>query len=224
MANGAYRFLPVLGALLIAPLSPPAHAATDLLNVYVGAALGHASLRARDSRLIPAIPGSLGGFDRGDTAYQFMAGVRGLYLLGAEFDYFHLGSGGVSPSWSGLGALGSAHLSQQGEAAFGLLYLPIPVPMLDVYVKAGVARLTSDLSASGSACSPGSACLPLCPISGCPNGRFSGRLSTTETTFAAGAGVQWSFGNWAVRGEYERFDALGEHPDLLSVGMTWTIL
>ena len=224
MANGTSRFLPLLGALLIAPLSPPAHAATDLLNVYIGAAVGHASLRARDFGLIPALPGALGNFDRGNTAYQFMAGVRGLYLLGAEVDYFHLGSGGVSPPFSGIGTLGGAHLSQQGEAVFGLLYLPIPVPMLDVYVKAGVARLTSDLSASGSACSPGSACLPLCTISGCPNGRFIGRFSTTETTFAAGAGVQWSFGNWAVRGEYERFDALGQHPDLLSVGVTWTIL
>ena len=224
LANGTYRLLPVLGALLIAPLSPPAHAATNLLNVYVGAALGHASLRAKDFGLIPAIPESLGSFDRGNTAYQFMAGVRGLYLLGAEVDYFHLGSGGVSPSFSGIGTLGTAHLSQQGEAAFGLLYLPIPVPMLDVYVKAGVARLTSDLSASGSTCSSGSACLPLCSINVCPNGRFSGRFSTTETTFAAGAGVQWRFGNWAVRGEYERFDALGEHPDLLSVGVTWTVL
>jgi opacity protein-like surface antigen len=224
LANGTYRYLPVLGALLIAPLLRPAHAATDLLNVYIGAAVGHASLRAKDSGLIPAHPGALGNFDRGDTAFQFMAGVRGLYLLGAEFDYFHLGSGGVSPSLSAVGTLGSAHLSQQGEAAFGLLYLPIPVPMLDVYVKAGVARLTSDLSASGSACSPGLACLPLCTAGGCPNDRFSGRFSTTETTFAAGAGVQWSFGNWAVRGEYERFDALGQHPDLLSVGVTWTIL
>ena len=58
----------------------------------------------------------------------------------------------------------------------------------------------------------------------CPGQTFSGAVSKTQQTFAAGAGVQWSFGNWAVRGEYERFDALGQHPDLLSVGVTWSIL
>jgi hypothetical protein len=28
-------------------------------------------------------------------------------------------------------------------------------------------------------------------------------------------------GNWAVRGEYERFDAAGANPALLSLGMTY---
>ena len=223
MANAIHRFrlLPALAALLIAPLAIPARASTNLLNVYVGAALGHASLRAKDSRLIPLSSSVLGSFDRNDTAYQFMAGVRGLYLLGAEVDYFHLGSGRVTPAWAGIGTLGSAHLSQKGEAAFALLYLPIPVPMLDVYLKAGVARLTSDLSASADF--PGcTGTLCTCIVS-CSS-HVSGALSTTETAFAAGAGVQWSFGDWAVRGEYERFTALGEHPDLLSVGVTWSFL
>ena len=49
-------------------------------------------------------------------------------------------------------------------------------------------------------------------------------FSTTETTFAAGAGVQWKLGNWAIRGDYERFTALGEHPSLISVGVTWSFL
>lgn len=46
----------------------------------------------------------------------------------------------------------------------------------------------------------------------------------TETTFAAGAGVQWKFGHWAIRSEYERFTALGEHPSLISVAATWWFL
>ena len=41
---------------------------------------------------------------------------------------------------------------------------------------------------------------------------------------AAGAGVQWKFGHWAIRSEYERFTALGEHPSLISVAATWWFL
>lgn len=222
-----FRLLSGLAALLIAPLAVPAHASTNLLNLYVGASLGHASLQAKDSSLIAATyRGSLGSFDRGDFAYQVMAGVRGLYLLGAEIDYFNLGNGGVSPSWSGLGAVTDARISQKGEAAFAVLYLPVPV--INLYLKAGIAHLTTDLNASGNtaACPPGSECpLIICPTCSPPiPSPFRGTLDTSETTFAAGAGVQWKLGDWAVRGEYERFDALGEHPDLLTVGLIWTIL
>jgi opacity protein-like surface antigen len=220
MANGRLlpRLLPVLGALLSVPLAVPAHASTNLLKGYIGASVGYASLRAKDSNLFASSPNSLGSFDRSDAAYQIIAGVRALDLLGAEIDYFHLGSGSVSPSWSGPGSLSDAHVLQKGEAAFAVLYLPVPV--IDIYVKAGVARLTTHLYASigGSGCSPG---LPLPP---CPVISANGAINTTETGFAAGAGVQWKFGAWALRGEYERFAALGEHPSLVSVGVTWSFL
>ncbi len=207
---------PTLFLFALMGVVPGARAATNLFNLYVGAGLGHAQLKARNPSLIISNPGSLGSFDRNDTAYQFMAGVRGLYLLGAEADYYHLGSGSVSPSFSGVGAIGNARVSQKGEAAFAVLYLPIPVPMLDVFLKAGVARITSDLSASLTP----SPSLPL------PPGGGTNTYAVSETTsgLAAGAGVQWSFGNWAVRGEYQRFNALGEHPDLLTVGVTWSLL
>jgi hypothetical protein len=45
----------------------------------------------------------------------------------------------------------------------------------------------------------------------------------TTTAFAYGAGLQWTLGDWAVRGEYERFSAAGENPTLLSIGMTYWI-
>jgi opacity protein-like surface antigen len=222
-----YRLLAWLAALLLAPLTVPANASTNLLNLYVGVSLGHASLRAKDSSLIAATyRGSMGSFDRGDFAYQVEAGVRGLYLLGAEIDYFNLGNGGVSPSWSGLGAVTDATMSQKGEAAFAVLYLPVPV--INLYLKAGIARLTTDLNASGNtgACPPGSECpFIVCPTCSPPiPSPFRGTLDTSETTLAAGAGVQWKLGDWAVRGEYERFEALGEHPDLLTIGVIWTIL
>ena len=41
----------------------------------------------------------------------------------------------------------------------------------------------------------------------CP--RFLISQSTGDVAFAYGAGLQWRLGQWAVRGEYERFGAAG---------------
>lgn len=231
-ASMSLRLLSLLTLIVLTMVSATrAHASTNLLNVYVGASYGHANIRADDTNLlsIVGIPGArLGSLDFGHSAYQIAAGVRGLDVLGAEVDYFDLGSGGASPSWSGPGFVTGARASQKGEAAFAVLYLPVPV--IDVYLKAGLARITTALSASaaGSTCPPGAEC-PLdliCIVGGPCGGTFAvnGAFETTETTFAAGAGVQWKFGDWAIRGEYERFTALGEHPDLASVGVTWSFL
>jgi hypothetical protein len=38
---------------------------------------------------------------------------------------------------------------------------------------------------------------------------------------AGGGGAQYKFGSWAVRAEYERFNAAGGNPSLLSAGVTW---
>ncbi len=207
---------------------PPARASGDLWSAYVGASLGHASLEARDSGLLRHSGqlgfniGSLGSFDHNQFAYQLAAGMRWLKVLGVEVDYFHLGNGSASPYYSPppsptnfLASLKSAHISQKGEALFAMLYLPVPI--VAVYVKAGVARLTTDLQASvsGPICPPGVYCFASLPLT-------TGTLHTTETTFAAGAGLQWTYGNWGLRAEYERFAALGEHPSLESIGATWS--
>jgi opacity protein-like surface antigen len=46
------------------------------------------------------------------------------------------------------------------------------------------------------------------------------RLDRTNTNFAAGAGVQVKFCSWAARAEYERFNAAGGNPSLVSLGLT----
>jgi hypothetical protein len=35
-------------------------------------------------------------------------------------------------------------------------------------------------------------------------------------------GAQYKFGSLAVRAEFERFNAAGEHPSLLTLGLTWS--
>ena len=95
-----------------------------------------------------------------------------------------------------------------------MLYLPVPI--VDIYLKAGVDRISSKLSASY---------LPrgiFCPAIGCQNESLA--VSRTTTGLALGAGAQWQLGNWGVRAEYERFTAYGGHPDMISLGVVWTFL
>ncbi len=201
----------------------PQACATNLFNLYAGAAYLRTNLRGRDSSPIPfAGSGPLNPFDRSDSGYQFTLGARGLEFLGAELDYFDLGNGSVSNAYAfggNTGTVTDAHLAQKGEAAFAVLYLPVPI--VDVYLKAGVGRITSDL---GARFIPQGACsLPL-PGSTNPCASETLALHTTSTGLALGAGAQWQLGNWGVRAEYERFTALGRHPDAVSIGVIWTFL
>ncbi|MGC8521716.1 MAG: outer membrane beta-barrel protein [Steroidobacteraceae bacterium] len=211
--------LALLAAAAVGGL-PQAHAATNLFNVYAGAAYARSNLRAKDSNPAPFNGGGpLSAFSRSDAGYQFSLGVRGLELLGAEVDYFDLGSGSVSgaymPAGTSPGTVSGATLSQKGEAAFAMLYLPVPI--VDIYLKAGVDRIASDLGAQFTP-------VIYCPIGSCRVPAEHLALHATTTGLALGAGAQWQFGNWGIRAEYERFTALGEHPDLVSVGIVWTFL
>ena len=218
------HFLRSMGAAvgLAATLAalPQAHAATNVFNMYVGAAYARSNLRARDSSPIPFIgSGPLNSFDRSDSGYQFSLGARGLELLGAEVDYFDLGSGSVSNVYGApaVGTVSGASLSQKGEAAFGVLYLPVPI--IDIYVKAGVDRISSDL---GAQFTPHGICTAVGTVGSCPSESLA--LHKTTTGLALGAGAQWQFGNWGLRAEYERFTAYGGHPDMVSLGVVWTFL
>ena len=46
----------------------------------------------------------------------------------------------------------------------------------------------------------------------------------TDTGFAIGGGAQIRLGAFALRGEYERFNAAGARPSLWAIGATWTFL
>jgi opacity protein-like surface antigen len=211
-------------ALILASLGAVTAAQAGPLDLYLGAAFGQAHIRAQlDGLSGPNGPvGSLGDFDNTKSAYQAMLGIRLLSFLGAEVDYVDLGQQSIRgpgqpvPGQAGANVL-TEQVSQKGEAAFGMLYLPVPI--IDVYVKAGVSRMTTDMSATTSAVGVGT-----CQIGdpGCSLGYLS--RSSSDVGFAYGAGVQWKLGQWAVRGEYERFSAAGANPSLLTIGMTFWIL
>lgn len=207
-----------------AMVCPHAEASTNLFKLYIGAAYGHADIEGIAS---PAFAPPL-SFDASHSGYQIIAGARILSLLGVELDYMDLGSAPATlrfPPVLGRITADDMQAAEKGEAAFAVFYLPVPV--IDIYLKAGIARLRTDLSGTLTAtgCNPFVACA--CPIGlNGPDCSFTlhGPIDTTSSGFAAAAGVQWQFGNWAVRGEYERFTALGGHPSLASIGVTWAFL
>lgn len=213
----------LLVALMLCPLAAPGVAQADApLNLYIGAAYGHAHIRAQLGGLIPGGTGSLPDFDQTHSAYQGMVGIRLISFLGAEATYMDLGQssirgpGVVLPGPGGLGSLVTGEqVSQKGEALFGLLYLPVPI--IDVYVKAGLSRITTNMSATYVM----GGVVPICPNDQPNCNILSAARSSTDVNFAYGAGLQWKLGPWAVRGGYERFDAAGAKPSLFSIGMTY---
>jgi hypothetical protein len=180
--------------------------ADDLLGLYFGGAIGQSRIEATETGCHCDISTSLitETIDEKHSAFKVMVGARPISLVGAEIAYIDFGD----PSGSLFGY--PANISIKGAAAFGILYLPVPI--VDVYMKVGVARLESTVN--GSICTPCACELQIC--------LHSFHLKGTNTSGAAGVGIQYRFGAWGVRAEYERFNAAGSNPGLLSAGVTWS--
>lgn len=137
------------------------------------------------------------GLDLDDTAWKAIAGFRPLDLVSVEASYMDLGSERRS-----FGPV-IANADAKAFAAHALLFLPIPVPFLGVYGKAGFARWDLDGDVSSNIA----------------------RFDKSGTEFAWGAGAQFSFGRLSARVEYDNFDiANTDGVDLYTVGATWTFL
>jgi hypothetical protein len=112
-------------------------------------------------------------------------------------DYIDLGSENVTPppaatpvcppgTTCGPGGPSTTHLDYKAFAAYAVGYLPIPVPWVDVFAKAGVAHWT---------------------LSGSAPPAIS--LSDNSSQFAWGAGGQVHMGDFGARLEYEAFSIRG---------------
>ncbi len=171
------------GALGLA--AAPAHAQVPGVDFYLGASIGQSNA---DLDNLPEVS----DIDEKDTAWKIVGGVRIASVFGAELNYIDFGSAGID----------AVSADYKGLAAYGLFYLPLPLPILDVYAKAGLAKIDLDIDAED--------------------------FSADDTKFAYGLGVQLKLGSWAIRGEYERFkisdSGLGAKPSLLSVGFTKSFL
>lgn len=198
-----YRHSAIVATVLLTLLPFSRAFAIDLIGLYVGGAIGQGRVDANASGLvgIPPIP-SLRDFSDNHSAYKVMVGVRPISLFGAELAYVDLGR----VHEPGLPGLTTADVTMSGLTAFGMFYLPVPI--VDIYLKAGIARFDSRVSVTA------------CGVDLCQ----TARRTVNDSGFAGGAGVQLKFGSWAVRGEYERFNAAGGNPSLFSLGVTKTFL
>lgn len=211
-----------LSALVLCSLGTMQAARADNpLGFYIGAGYGQAHIRVEPGEVIPGSTAPLGSLDETHSAFKGILGIRPLSFVGAEVSYMDFGTvttlnGQLVPLGAGSAPASafSEQASQKGEAAFAMLYLPVPI--IDVYVKAGLSRITTDYNVTYNAIGVGT-----CEIGHPTCGTVTASRDTTDTGFAYGAGLQWKLGNWAVRGEYERFDAAGTNPSMLSIGMTY---
>jgi opacity protein-like surface antigen len=200
----------LIGILAVAMASlscaPSAFADDDViapLGLYVGASFGRANVRV-DSKTT----GSLFDFDEHHAGWKGLLGVRPLSALGAEVEYIDFGH----PDHTIDGVRTDARA--RGVGAFAVGYLPIPI--IDVFGKAGVARLQTIAHGTATTLQPTGEV--------CNNSSASCLFDTdhTDTRFAYGAGVQVKLARLGVRAEYERITANGADPSLLSVGLTYT--
>jgi opacity protein-like surface antigen len=199
MKSGTWTFL--IAAPLLALGAPRAASAADPVGWYAGGAVGQAQVTEDVSGPAFPLPRQ---FQETHSAFKLMVGVRPVSLAGAEVSYVDFGH----PGGDFLG--NPANASMKGVSAFGIFYFPVPI--IDLYLKAGVARIQSALSGLAPV---------FCPAPG-PCGPVAFQESQTNTGFAGGAGVQIKLGSWAARAEYERFNAAGDNPYLLSLGLTWS--
>ena len=185
----------IMAALAITACAAAGAATASDFNpagIYIGAGIGQSNVR-NDGYY----SNDYYDFNRRETAWQLTAGVRPISPLGVEYDYIRFGSpNGYYGSFYNNGDNTNAH------ALFAVGYLPLPLPLIDVYGKLGVARLQSSTTVYGS----------LDPL----------YVSSTNTDLAFGVGAQLKFSNLAVRAEYERVSDRAGNPDLLAVGVTWT--
>jgi Outer membrane protein beta-barrel domain len=129
----------------------------------------------------------LGGLpDIHSTSWKVFAGVRPMSIFAVEADYMDLGS-----RTSTFIDDTTAHADAKAYAAYAVGFLPIPVPFLDIFGKAGLARW----KLNGSLGTPS---LPLPPA--------SISFSDSGTEFAWGIGAQGHVGNIGGRLEYENFN------------------
>jgi opacity protein-like surface antigen len=164
--------------------------ADDLLGLYAGAGI----TRAKEEDIFHT------NFNLSNTSWKIYAGLHPTGIpFGVDVDYMDLGSA------DRVTFQGPAHADTKAFAAYVVGYAPIPVPDIDVYGKAGLARW----SFNGSV-----------PQQGLLN------LSENGTDFAWGVGGQVHFlDRFAVRIEYEHFNVReADDVQLYSLGLSYTFL
>ena len=111
-----------------------------------------------------------------NTGWKLFGGVRPIPPLGLEMNYMDLGS--QTHSFS------NTYADAHAFTAFAIGFLPLPLPFLELYGKAGASRWS---------------------LSGHTDSSLFA-IDDHGTNFAWGGGAQFHFGALGARLEYEQFD------------------
>jgi Outer membrane protein beta-barrel domain len=207
------RFFKTFGVILaIAACGASSAAFADNpLGFYIGAGVGESQNRSDDSRY-----GYPGYYNDYQFAWQGIIGIRPIRLFGLEATYTDFGQpyrNGYHHGFNDVNVNGTdSHPT--APALFGVAYLPFPIPFLDIFAKAGAARLSINVTDFvQQPCVGGGPCPYFVPTS---------RHQVIDTKFAYGAGVQSKFPfGLIVRGEYTRISSNFGDPDALLVSALW---
>jgi hypothetical protein len=183
--------------------------ADNLLGAYVGAGVGTSQIGNHNYYYDPY--GYGGGFSDHDAAWKVIAGIRPLPIVGAEVEYIDFGNAGGNSGYyyGNYDFAVSAH--PKATVLYGMGYLPLPLPFLDVFGKLGLAHLQTNNSYYTSSCGNNGTCTST-----------ESRFDQENNKFAYGAGVQVKFQDFAFRGEYERISSTFGDPNAIMASVTWT--
>lgn len=176
------------------------------LGLYLGGGVGRADVRST-VRMQPTTD-----IDESNTGWKAVVGVRPIRMLAAELEYVDFGH---AHSNVGRILISESNTRQRASALSGLAYLPISLPFLDIYARAGLARLVSS-GGNQVFCRP--VPMMVCPFSVIAPSSFN----RTDTDLLYGAGLQANLPAVAVRLEYERINDHFGDPDMVSLGLMWT--
>jgi Outer membrane protein beta-barrel domain len=175
---------------------------------YIGAGFGYSTIRSDEAPY-----GLPGYYNDTQFAWKGIVGVRPIPFVGAEFEYIDFGQPDTHHNQYDTNYYGyDTH--PRASTLFAVGYLPLGLPFLDVFGKAGVARLETDVNTTVTPVCPaggGTSCLP-----------YTERHNETNDKFAYGVGIQSKVSGVAFRAEYERISSSYGDPDALTVSATWT--
>lgn len=177
----------------------------DSSGLYAGGSLGVADVRSNGYANVDYY-----GFDRTHAAWKLFTGIRPLSPLGLEAEFIDFGNPRTGAAYSYRQASSQA----KAGAVFAVGYLPVPLPLIDLFAKVGIARLDQNTTVDYPAtCVVGHACAQYFGVF---------RQNVWTTAVAYGGGLQGKFGALAVRAEYERISGNSGQPDIISMGVSWT--
>jgi hypothetical protein len=183
-----------------------AQSATNPAGFYVGAGVGPSQIRSDNNYYCCS---SYDNYNY-QFAWQALLGIRPVHYFGIEAEYIDFGQPGSGYYY--VPANPGSHPT--APAVFGVGYIPI-VPYLDLFAKAGGARLSTRISTYTQ--------VPCVPGGPCPNYQYTGRTEVEQDKFAYGAGVQSRFPfGLIVRGEYERIASPYGDPSAFMFSAMWT--